>query len=316
MENNTEKTNKLLSIIVPAMNEEENIGVLAASVKAAMESENIPYELIIVDDGSRDGTWDEICKQAQADSRVRGISFSRNFGKEGAMFAGLKHARGGCAVILDADLQFPPPVITEMYAIWLKGGCNIVEAKKLSRGRESLVYKFFTRAFYGLLRLMSGIDLNNASDFKLLDRRVIAALDELGEKQTFFRAMSEWVGFKTETVGFNVAKRNAGKTKWSAKKLIGFALRSISAYTSAPLHFVTFFGVISLLGAAVLALFTALSDFKNYSTGLFCWAVAIMLAIGGILMLALGILGFYISRVYDEIKGRPRYIIAKTTDKG
>lgn len=315
MDKMMERTNKLLSIIVPAMNEEENIAALTASVKDAMESNGIAYELIIIDDGSRDGTWDEICREAQADSRVRGISFSRNFGKEGAMFAGLKHACGGCAVILDADLQFPPSVIAEMYGIWLKGECDIVEAKKISRGKESFVYKLFTGGFYGLLRLMSGIDLNNASDFKLLDSRVIAALDKLDERQTFFRAMSEWVGFKTETVGFNVAKRNAGRTKWSAKKLIGFALRSISSYTFAPLQFVTFCGVISLFCALVLSLFTIFNDFQRYSSELFCWAVVIILIIGGVLMLALGILGFYLARAYDEIKGRPRYIIAKKTEK-
>ena len=264
-----------------------------------------------MDDDSRDGTWTRFANRRRQTLRAR--YFLQEFSKEGDV-RGLKHDARRLRGYSDADLQFRLRYHRNVRDL-AQGGCDIVEASNLP-GRESLVYKFFTRAFYGLLRLMSGIDLNNASDFKLLDRRVIAALDELGEKQTFFRAMSEWVGFKTETVGFNVAKRNAGKTKWSAKKLIGFALRSISAYTSAPLHFVTFFGVISLLGAAVLALFTALSDFKNYSTGLFCWAVAIMLAIGGILMLALGILGFYISRVYDEIKGRPRYIIAKTTDKG
>jgi dolichol-phosphate mannosyltransferase len=309
-----ERANKLLSIIVPAMNEEENIGALTAAVRAEMEKENILYELIIIDDGSRDKTWAEICGEAESDSRVRGVSFSRNFGKEGAMFAGLKRARGGCAVIFDSDLQFPPPAISEMYKIWLKGECDIVDSKKNSRGRESFIYKAFTGIFYGVLKLMSGIDLNNASDFKLLDRRVIGALDELGEKQTFFRALSGWVGFKTETVRFDVAKRNAGQTKWSPKKLIKFALGSISSFTSAPLQFASFLGGFLIFCAVALAVFTLIFDFRVYETELFCWSASIMLALGGIIMAALGILGFYLSRVYDEIKGRPRYIIAKTTD--
>jgi glycosyltransferase involved in cell wall biosynthesis len=309
-----ERANKLLSIIVPAMNEEENIGALTSAVRAEMEKAGIPYELIIVDDGSRDGTWERICRAAEEDARVRGISFSRNFGKEGAMFAGLDRARGGCAVIFDADLQFPPPVISEMYRIWLKGECDVVDSRKNSRGKESFVYKAFTGAFYGLLKLMSGIDLNNASDFKLMDRRVIDALDTLGERQTFFRAMSGWVGFKTETVRFDVAERHAGSSKWSPKKLVKFALGSISSFTSAPLQFATYLGGFFLFAAVVLTVVTLACSFKVYGTELFCWSLTVMLAIGGTVLIALGILGFYLSRVYDEIKGRPRYIVAKTTD--
>lgn len=310
-----ERKNKLLSIIVPAMNEEENIGALTAAVRAEMESNGIPYELIIVDDGSRDKTWEAVCSEAASDSRVSGISFSRNFGKEGAMFAGLKQARGGCAVVFDADLQFPPPVVALMYKKWLSGDCDVIESRKNSRGSEGLAYKLFTGVFYGALKLMSGIDLNNASDFKLLDRRVIRALDELGERQTFFRAMPGWVGFKTETVSFDVAKRNAGSTKWSVKKLIRFALGSISSYTSAPLQFVSFAGGISVFGAFALAVFTLFFRFQRYETRLFCWSTSILLLIGGTIMAGMGILGFYLSRVFDEVKGRPRYIVARTTGR-
>ena len=303
----------LLSIVVPAMNEEDNIPALLRAVSEALDPAQIPYELILVDDGSSDNSWAVICEQAQSEPRLRGLRLSRNFGKEGAMFAGLAEARGDCCVISDADLQFPPAVIAEMYTVWKSGAADVVEAKKRSRGKEGLVYKLFTKAFYGLLKAMSGYDLNNASDFKLLDRRVVDALGEMPERQTFFRAMSSWVGFRTETVLFDVRERNSGKSKFSPKKLVKMALSSIASFTSAPMQLITFIGVVSCLLSVALGIFTIFFHFPRESVEMLCAALSVVGFLLSLIMIALGILGYYAARIYEELKNRPRYIVSERT---
>ncbi len=310
----TTKRNGLLSIIAPAMNEEGNLPALVAAIAAALDPHKIPYELIIVDDGSSDRTWAVICEQAKLDARVRGLKLSRNFGKEGAMFAGLDNARGECAVITDADLQFPPETIAEMYAVWSSGEADIVEGKKRTRGKESLVYKLFTKVFYGMLKGMSGIDLNNASDFKLMDRKVLDTLAEMPERQTFFRGMSSWVGFKTEHVLFDVRDRLEGKSKFSPKKLVKFALSSISSFTDVPLQLATVFGFLSCFLAVALGIFTIFFPFARESVEILCAGLSVMIFFFGLVLIALGILGYYLARIYGELKNRPRYIISNRTD--
>lgn len=304
----------LLSIVVPAMNEEDNIPALLRAVSEALDPARIPYELILIDDGSTDRSWAVICEAARREPRVRGLRLSRNFGKEGAMFAGLADARGDCCVISDADLQFPPAVIAEMYAVWKSGAADVVEARKRTRGREGLVYKLFTKTFYGLLKAMSGYDLNNASDFKLLDRRVVDALNDMPERQTFFRAMSSWVGFRTETVLFDVRERNAGRSKFSPKKLVKMALSSIASFTSAPLQFVTFAGVVGCLLSVALGVFTIFHHFSRESVEMLCAALSVIVFFLSLIMIALGILGYYAARIYEELKNRPRYIVSERTD--
>lgn len=198
----------MLSVIIPSFNENENIRRTAGTIAAVLRDAGIEYELLFVDDGSRDSTWAEICAAHEFDPCVRGLGFSRNFGKEGAIFAGLKNAAGDCAVVIDCDLQHPPELIPEMYSLW-QGGAEVVEAVKRSRGREGLFHKLFARSFYKMMKSSSGINLDGASDFKLLDRKVINALNELPERITFFRALSSWVGFATERVEFDVQPRAA-----------------------------------------------------------------------------------------------------------
>ena len=308
------KRSGLLSIIAPAMNEEGNLPALVAAIAAALEPKQIPYELILVDDGSTDRTWAVICEQAQADARVRGLKLSRNFGKEGAMFAGLDAAKGECAVITDADLQFPPETIAEMYAVWQTGAADVVEGKKRTRGKESLVYKLFTKVFYGMLKGMSGIDLANASDFKLMDRKVLDTLADMPERQTFFRGMSSWVGFTTEHVLFDVQDRNSGTSKFSPKKLIKFALSSISSFTDAPMQFATGMGVLSCFLAVALAIFTIFFHFPRESVEMLCAVISVMVFFFGLVLIALGIIGYYLARIYGELKQRPRYIVSNRTD--
>ena len=199
----------MLSIIIPSYNEEGNVAKCASVVSKLLSENGIDYELVFVNDGSKDRTWDIISNLARNDEHIVGVNFSRNFGKESAIFAGLETAKGDACVLLDCDLQFPPEVIIEMYNIWKNNDVDIVEGRKNSRGKENPVYKFFSLWFYKMINKSSGLDMEAASDFKLLDRAVVDSLNAMPERLTFFRAMSSWVGYKTERVYFDVADRGA-----------------------------------------------------------------------------------------------------------
>ncbi|MBR6740281.1 MAG: glycosyltransferase family 2 protein [Clostridia bacterium] len=306
----------MLSVIIPAMNEEGNIPALVSAVRSAVEPLEVPYELIIIDDGSRDGTWNALKEASKDCPELKGIRFARNFGKEAAMSAGLKAATGECAVIMDADLQHPPETIGEMYSMWREGGYAVVEAKKRSRGKEGLVYKTFTKIFYGMLRRMSGLDLANASDFKLIDRRVIDVLNASNEYRPFFRGTVEWMGYPTGRVEFDVRERNAGRSAFTPVKLVKYALSSVSAFTAVPLQFATFFGGASLFASAVLWIIALVRAFVAPYVGAALILSAVMLLCTGLILISLGIVGYYLSRVFDEQKGRPRYLIGEKFDGG
>ncbi len=300
----------MLSVIIPAYNEHEIIKNTASVVAGILDGENIPFEILFVDDGSRDNTWDEIRAASEADGRVRGLRFSRNFGKEGAIFAGLHSAAGECAVLIDCDLQHPPAIIPKMYRMW-ENGAEVVEARKSSRGKESGIHKMFAGWFYGIMKRSSGINLDGASDFKLLDRKVIDALCELPERMTFFRALSGWVGFKTETVMFDVAPRAAGTTKWNFGKLFRFAVNSITSFTNFPMHIITVVGVIFGIFAVILGIQTLVNYFCGNAQEGFSTVILLILIVGACVMVGIGIIGFYLSKIYEEIKQRPRYIISE-----
>ncbi|MDR0197855.1 MAG: glycosyltransferase family 2 protein [Oscillospiraceae bacterium] len=302
----------MLSVIVPAFNEGENINAAVKALTGLLNEKGIAFEVVFADDGSADRTWEFIEKAAAADSRIRGIKFSRNFGKEGAIFAGLSRVKGDCAVVIDCDLQHPPELIPEMYALW-EQGAEVVEARKANRGRESLIYKAFAKAFYGIMKSSSDLNLDGASDFKLLDRKVIDALNALPERLTFFRALSAWVGFKTVQVEFEVKPRAFGKTKWSFKKLFKFAVSSVTGFTNLPMQLMTAAGLIFLAFAAALGVQTLVNFFSGHAAEGFSTVVLLLLLIGSLLMLGLGIIGYYLSKIYEEIKFRPRYIIERET---
>ena len=241
----------MLSVVIPSYNEEDNIPAAAKEITAVLEKENINCELIFVDDGSRDGSWDKIISLNRLDKRIRGVKFSRNFGKEGAILAGLEAAKGEAAVVIDCDLQHPPEKIPEMYRLW-QGGAKVVEGRKSSRGDESLAYGSLSKVFYGLIQSTSKIDMRDASDFKLIDRRVIDNILALPERITFFRALSGWVGFESATVYYDVAARHAGKRRWTTGKLIGYAIRNLTSFTGIPLYISTAMGLIVILASLVL----------------------------------------------------------------
>ncbi|CCY18072.1 glycosyltransferase group 2 family protein [Eubacterium sp. CAG:786] len=302
----------MLSVIIPSYNENENIRRTAQTIAGILSDAAIEYELIFVDDGSRDTTWAEICAAHDSDPCVRGLGFSRNFGKEGAIFAGLKNARGDCAVVIDCDLQHPPELIPQMYQLW-QGGAEVVEAIKRSRGKEGLFHKIFARSFYKMMKSSSGINLDGASDFKLLDRKVINALNELPERITFFRALSSWVGFTTERVEFDVQPRAAGKSKFSMKSLFRFALNNITSFTDVPIRLITWVGVIFGIMALVLGIQTLVKYFCGQAAEGFSTVILLILITGACVLLGVGVIGYYLSKIYEEIKQRPRYIVARTT---
>ena len=302
----------MLSVIIPSYNENENIRRTAQTIAGILSDAAIEYELIFVDDGSRDTTWAEICAAHDSDPCVRGLGFSRNFGKEGAIFAGLKNARGDCAVVIDCDLQHPPELIPQMYQLW-RGGAEVVEAIKRSRGKEGLFHKIFARSFYKMMKSSSGINLDGASDFKLLDRKVINALNELPERITFFRALSSWVGFTTERVEFDVQPRAAGKSKFSMKSLFRFALNNITSFTDVPIRLITWVGVIFGIMALVLGIQTLVKYFCGQAAEGFSTVILLILITGACVLLGVGVIGYYLSKIYEEIKQRPRYIVARTT---
>ena len=301
----------LLSVVLPAYNEEESVPLAARTIGGLLAEADIPYELLFVNDGSRDHTWQAIQKAAEQDPRVRGIRFSRNFGKEAAIFAGLAQARGACCVVLDCDLQHPPEKILEMYRLWQEGW-QVVEGIKVSRGRENPVHTLAARTFYRFLSGATRIDMSRASDFKLLDRRAVDVLIAMREKNAFFRALSSWIGFSTAQVEFQVREREAGRSKWSLRSLFRYALTNLAAFSTAPLQLVTFLGVLVLIASVVLSVHSLWQKFTGQALEGFTTVIILILFIGSILMICLGIIGYYIAKIYEEVKDRPRYILSDT----
>ncbi len=304
----------LLSVVIPAYNEETNIALATARLTNVLDGVGLPYELVFVDDGSRDNTYALICQEAARHSSVRGVSFSRNFGKEAAIFAGLREAKGDACVVTDCDMQFPPEVIPQMIDYW-KQGYEVVEGKKASRGKEHASHGVCARLFYGLVGKAVGMDMQASSDFKLLDRKVVDALNALTERDTFFRALSFWAGFRTTTVEFEVADRANGSSKWSITQLTKYAVNNITSFTTAPLNIVTALGGVLLICVVVLAIQTLVRFFMGNAVEGFTTVILLLLLIGGCIMVSLGIIGHYIARIYDEVKNRPRYIIAHRTEE-
>lgn len=301
----------MLSVVIPAYNEEKCIKGAYDEVSSVLTKNGIDAEFVFVDDGSRDNTYHIIAELADSCDNVVGLHLSRNFGKESAISAGLGAASGDCAVVIDCDLQHPPEKIVEMYRLW-EQGFEIVEGIKSSRGKESKVYGFAARSFYSVLSRMVGFDMTNSSDFKLLDRKVIDVINKMPERG-FFRAISFWVGYKKTQVEFEVQQRLDGKSKWSSVKLIKYGISSISSYSAAPMQFVTVLGVVMLIISVIFGVWALIDKIIGRALEGMTTVIIITVFIGSIIMISLGIIGYYIARIYDEIKGRPKYIVSRTT---
>ena len=300
----------MLSIVIPAYNEEKMIWKTTEVVSGIMEREKIPFELVFVNDGSRDQTWEMIEKAAEKNTHVTGIRFSRNFGKESAIFAGLANAEGDCIAVMDCDLQHPPETLVEMYRLW-EQGYEVVEGVKRSRGKESVLHRASAGMFYKIMSKAVQIDMSRTSDFKLMDRKAVEALLSMPERNAFFRALSSWVGYRTTSVEFDVQERTEGESKWSTWSLIKYAVRNIVGFSSAPLQMITVAGGLTLFFAIVLGIQSLVKYFCGHALEGFTTVILLLLIIGSLIMLSLGIIGIYIAKIYEEVKGRPRYFIAR-----
>ena len=304
----------MLSVIIPAYNEEKCIKSAYDKIHSLLWENNIESEFVFIDDGSVDRTYEMITKLANEKENVTGLHFSRNFGKESAISAGLSAALGDCAVVIDCDLQHPPEKIIEMYRLW-EQGYEIVEGIKKERGQEKKMHSIGAKIFYSVISRMAGFDMANSSDFKLLDRKVIDILNKMPERG-FFRAISYWVGYNKATVEYAVNERVDGESKWSTKGLVKYAISNISSYSTAPMQIVTALGVIMLIISVIFGVWALIDKIIGRALEGMTTVIIITIFIGSIIMISLGIIGYYIARIYEEIKGRPKYIISSSVKSG
>lgn len=299
-----------LSAVIPAYNEGECLHVTVKRVHEILRETGEPFEIVLVDDGSADRTWAEMERCCEEFPEVIACRLSRNFGKENAICAGLAETRGDGVFLLDADLQHPPELIPQMLEHW-RAGFDVVEAVKRQRGSESGMARFFANLFYKLLGSMTRFDFEGASDFKLMDRKVVNAWREMGERNVFFRGMAAWVGFNRKTIEFDVAERAAGESKWSRWGLLGLALKAITSFSVVPLRLISITGVLFLAFAILLGANTIYQYATGQAVTGFSTVILLLLIVSSLVMLALGIIGEYIARIYEEVKQRPRYLISE-----
>jgi glycosyltransferase involved in cell wall biosynthesis len=298
-----------ISLIVPAYQEERLIASSLREIRSRALESGEPFEIVVVDDGSSDGTWSAIEKARKDVPEMMAVRLSRNFGKEGAIAAGLDVATGDACIVLDADLQHPPALIPQMVRLWRQEGWDVVEAVKADRGTESWSHRLVTRTFYRIAGWVTGYELQDASDYKLLDRRVVDEWRRLGERVTFFRGLVSWLGFRRTQIRFEVPPREGGGSRWSLRGLARLALHAVTSFSALPLQIVTVLGFVTLLVAAAIGIQALRLWYTGAALPGFTTVILLQLMIGGFLMMSLGIIGTYIARIYDEVKGRPRYVV-------
>ena len=311
---NTEVKRPSLSVVIPVFREGAQLSSFLAAVRSSLSQCNLLYELVLVDDGSPDDTWRVLTAEAESCQAIRALRLSRNFGKESALCAGMEHARGDAVIVMDADGQHPPSLIPEMVRMWQSSASDIVEAVKRRRGRESLSSKLGALLFYFILNKLSGFHFKGASDFKLMNRKAVNAWLEMHERNVFFRGMTVWMGFNTVQIPFEVVPRSAGQSTWSVLNRVKLALVGITAFSSFPLHLVTFAGVIFLALSVLLGLETLYLKVTGQAVSGFATVILLELIIGSFLMISLGIIGEYLARIYEEVKGRPRYLVKESIE--
>ncbi len=314
MSNTIGDKKEFLSVVMPVFREANHIGTILAAVSDALAAVDISFEFVLIDDGSPDETWLVLNEQAKTFPMLRAARLSRNFGKELALCAGLEMAHGDAVVVMDGDGQHPPSLLPEMVRTWRETGVDIVEATKIARGKETFFSKTGAGLFYLIWNKLSGFELKGASDYKLLNRRAVNAYLQMGERNVFFRGMTAWLGFSRAQIPFEVVGRVGGQSGWSILRLLGLALNGITAFSVLPLQIITFAGVFFLLFAVVLGAQTLFVMLTGNAVSGFTTVILLLLIIGSLLMISLGIIGEYLARIYDEVKARPRYVIAQTIE--
>lgn len=302
----------LLSIVVPCYNEEESVKLFLSEIQSILADYN--FEVIFVNDGSSDNTLDVIKDLADSNSNVKYISFSRNFGKESAIYAGLSNANGDLVCLIDADLQHPPRLIPEMIESICAGEADVVAARRTSRKGESRVKSFFSHMFYKVFNRMSRITLvEGATDFRVMKRIVVDAVLNLPEYNRFSKGLFQWVGFETKWIAYENVERVAGESAWSFRQLVRYSVEGVVAFTTIPLTIVIFLGTILSVVAFLYMLFIIIK-YLIYSDPVqgFATTMSVILLLGGIQLLSIGALGKYLEKTYTETKKRPIYIVRES----
>ncbi len=306
----------LVSIVAPAYNEEENLPHLCERVRSVMEGMGRDFELIIVENGSADRSLEILKDLRRKDGRIHYVSLSRNFGHQGALIAGLEHARGDVVISMDADLQHPPEVIPEMLKLW-EAGYELVYTIKRENATQPFIRRLVNRQFYAFMSRASGLELTGGqSDFRLMDRKAVDALIRMPERNKFLRGLSRWIGFRQVGIEYDVPPRFAGESKFRLGHLLRFALDGILSFSVIPLRLFTLFGFLVSVAAFCYGLFIVGSGAYAFITGYHGrippgWATvgAAVFFLGGVQLMGIGLLGEYLGRVYDETKGRPAYLV-------
>jgi len=300
-----------LSLVIPVFNEAETLDALFAAIRERIDILDLTYEVVLIDDGSRDRSREILTEMTRRDVRFRSVHFSRNFGHQAAVTAGLHFARGNAVVVMDADLQDPPWLLEAMVARW-REGFDIVYAQRVKRHGEGPLKRAFAFAYYRLLRRMTDVDIPaDTSDFCLMDRRVVDLLNQLPERNRFLRGLRAWLGFRQISVPFERPPRHAGEPKYTFWKSLALGVNGVVAFSKVPLRFATYLGLTVSMGSAVLAAWAFYQRLAGRDT-VRGWAstMVVMLFLGGVQLLMIGVVGEYLSRIYDEVKQRPLYIIS------
>ena len=304
-----------ISIIIPCYNEEEAIPVYYETMVRQMdemeEQQKVQFELIFVDDGSKDHSLFEMRRLAQKDMRCRYLSFSRNFGKEAAMYAGLQAAKGDYVTVMDVDLQDPPSLLPKMYAMLQSGTCDCVAARRSSREGEGKIKSFLSNAFYGVINRLSRTEIvSGARDYRLMSRKMVDAVLEMSEYNRFSKGIFGWVGFRTKWLEYENIERSAGETKWNVKKLFIYSLEGITGFSVVPLSIAAYMGVL-FCGLSFLMIVAIVVRTLIWGDPVAGWPsmVCILFGVGGVQLLCTGILGQYLAKTYLEVKNRPVYLL-------
>ena len=303
----------VLSIVAPAYNEERNLPAFLAAIVPAMEQIGEPFEIVFVDDGSRDGTLGMLAAAASQDRRIKVVGLARNFGKDIALSAGIAHATGGAVIPIDCDLQHPVDLISHFVAKW-REGFDMVVGVRARRDEEGRLRRSLSRTYYKLLRTMTSVEIPpNAGDFRLIDRKIVDVIAQMPERTRFMKGIFAWPGFRVATIDFQAAPRDsATRSRWSFFKLWRFALDGLFSFTTTPLKLWTYVGALSALGAFIYGAITLIQKiFFGIAAPGYASLLIVMLFLNGLLLVSNGIQGEYIARIFEEVKGRPLYVVAK-----
>jgi glycosyltransferase involved in cell wall biosynthesis len=302
-----------VSVIVPMLNEGAAVASSLRIIADHVRRSTSDFEILAVDDGSNDETWETIRTECRRIPELRGLRLSRNFGKEGALFAGLSHVRGRAVIVMDADLQHPPELLTQFIDVWRAGGVDVVDGIRRG-GAGGALRGLSSRTYNRVITALTGYDFRGTSDYKLIDRKVVNALLEMGETRTFFRGLVEWTGFRHRAIAYDVAPRQSGHSRWSTPGLVRLAGRTVISFSALPLRLIHIAAVCFLIMAVVLGTRMVWLYWRGVTPTGMTTIVLLLLIVSALAMLGLAVLSEYVAAIYEEVKARPRYIVAEHLD--